>query len=59
MDYLYKALKREVGVVEAEAPLLAAVEKPRVQPVAPILCERALAPIAAGCGKPVAFPVNL
>jgi capsular exopolysaccharide synthesis family protein len=58
MDYLYKALKREVGVVEVEPALLSPLEQ-RAEAVPDVRTNDSLGPVASGRGKPVPFPVNL
>ena len=59
MDYLYKALKREVGVVEAELALLTPLEPQRAETVPGVRIEDPLVSTICSRGKPVAFPVHM
>jgi capsular exopolysaccharide synthesis family protein len=59
MDYLYKALKREAGVVEVEPAPLIPLEPQRAEPVPDVRIEDPLVSTVCGPGKPVAFPVNM
>ena len=59
MDYLYQALKREIGVVEAEPASLTPLEEQRVAPVSAAFKDESIARVVNGRGKKVTFPVNL
>lgn len=71
MDYLYKALQREVGAVEPELAPYSPLEAQRVEPepspleehrfeTVSTVCEvEPMAPVPGEIGKKVAFPVNL
>jgi capsular exopolysaccharide synthesis family protein len=59
MDYLYKALKREVGVIEAEPALFSPLKAQRAEPVPAVRGNEPVAPSLSGRGKPVAFPAKL
>ena len=61
MEYLYKALRRDVGVAEtgvaeAEPSCVALIEEQRSEPVAAARIMDTVAPAPAGVGKAVPFP---
>jgi len=59
LDYLYKALTREIGVVESELASFSRVKPHRVERVAGGRAMESVAPARARLGKAVPFPVAL